>query len=156
MLVAGLLTFVSINYKQLIPTRTIYSDCQDVFDKVGVNGVYEIMGEEFTQDQLWRESAPKFTFCQDGLTLIQKTDPKSGNHPYYFERSLEPYKKGFGETSREYWIGLDQMVFLNQKLFCTRQTQYSKHTLFQPRRRLLGVLMYEIGTPPCLVQVQAT
>ena len=108
MLVAGLLTFVSINYTQPFPIRTIYSDCQDVFAKVGFNGVYEITSSS-------EDSDPKFTFCQDGLTLVQKTDPKSGNHPYYFERSLKSFEKGFGETSREYWIGLDQMVHLNQK-----------------------------------------
>ena len=105
MLVAGLLTFVSINYKQLIPIRTIYNDCQEVFDLGGDNGIYELKTDQ---------GSPKFTFCRDGLILLQKTDPFAGNHPFYFERSLEQYQNGFGETSREYWIGLDQIVFLNQ------------------------------------------
>ena len=107
MLLTGLLIFVSFNYKQLIPTRTIYKDCQQVFEQGGANGVHEVKT---------RNDQAKFTFCQDGLTLIQKTDPKAGNHPFYFKRSLEQYQNGFGETSREYWIGLDHMVFLNQEL----------------------------------------
>jgi hypothetical protein len=100
------LCYVGVDYKQAIQTRPRYADCSEVYLAKKENGIYETQSEK---------GPPRFTYCHSGLTLVQKLDPESGNHPFYFERSLKSYQDGFGITSREYWIGLQYMVYLNEK-----------------------------------------
>jgi len=54
------------------------------------------------------------TYCKNGMTLIQKTDPELGNSPYYFNRPFDSFEDGFGYPSKEFWIGLENMFRLNQ------------------------------------------
>jgi len=43
-----------------------------------------------------------------GWTLLQRRDD-NGNKPGYFMRNWESYKNGFGELSKDFWMGLESI-----------------------------------------------
>ena len=104
--VAVSLSYVAISYRQVIQIRNIYTDCHEVYQTGSTDpGLYEIASEY---------EKPRFTYCENGMTLIQKTNNESGNRNNYFKRSLKSYVEGFGLTSGEYWIGLQHVWALNK------------------------------------------
>ena len=104
--VAVSLSYVAISYRQVIQIRNIYTDCHEVYQTGSTDpGLYEIASEY---------EKPRFTYCENGMTLIQKTNNESGNRNNYFKRSLKSYVDGFGLTSGEYWIGLRHVWALNK------------------------------------------
>ena len=71
------------------------------------NGLYYIQSNTF----------PKiFTNYTNGMSLIQKTDPYVGNPQHYFNRPFDHYRDGFGYPNKEFWLGLESMIQLNQML----------------------------------------
>ena len=81
----------------------VYQDCSEVQKHKENNGLYPITIASVT----------KFVQCKDGATLIQARNPQGGKQAYFFDRSKEEYEKGFGKTTKEFWIGLDMMQKLN-------------------------------------------
>ena len=55
-----------------------------------------------------------FTYCKQGFTLIQKTDPDVGNNKFYFNRGWQDYEHGFGFANKEMFLGLKNIYLLNQ------------------------------------------
>ena len=55
-----------------------------------------------------------YTLCIDGKTLVQSTNPNVGNKRSYFTRTMTQYEKGFGYTSREIFVGLKSLYYLNR------------------------------------------
>ena len=96
-------TFIVI---KIYPLTTTYQDCWEVMQKGESNGVYEI--------KLNHNEERMYTLCKNAFTMIQKTDPDSGNRKFYFHQTAQRYKHGFGVTTREYWIGLEQLWRLNK------------------------------------------
>ena len=84
---------------------TTYQDCDEVQKHEGENGLYKIDISGLTG----------FVQCKNGATLIQARNPHGGNQAFFFKRSKEEYEKGFGFTEKEFWLGLDMMVKLNNR-----------------------------------------
>ena len=86
----------------------MYNDCHDAWIAEQKDGVYPIyMNNEM--DKI------VYTMCLGHKTVVQKTDPDSLNKRTYFTRNMKQYVNGFGFTSRELFLGLDAMVYLNKK-----------------------------------------
>ena len=83
-----------------------YKDCWEVKNDGQSSGVYQL--------RLYNRTT--YTYCKDGMTLIQKTNPDVGNRKYYFDRGFQYYEKGFGFSAFEFFIGLENMYLLNQMM----------------------------------------
>ena len=84
-----------------------YKDCNDVWNAGEPDGLYPIYPNN-------ESSQFFFTTCVGNMTLVQKTDPNSGNKQEYFNRIMKDYISGFGRNQGEMFIGLDIIYHLNQ------------------------------------------
>ena len=103
--VLGIIITIILCYPSIRAQNYIYKDCGEVSAQKLDNGVYTI----------WKDilrSSKAFTTCVDGKTLVQKTDPDSGNKRLFFQRPINEYINGFGSTTRDYFLGLGTMKCL--------------------------------------------
>ena len=131
------------------PKPTTYQDCHEVRNKE--NGVYELM----------INNKPIVTYCKDGMTLIQMANPDVGNPSTYFNRPLKDYKEGFGFIQTQYWIGLDDLVELNQKYHTILRLELLDHREenqfwvefdgFQIEKSVLDDITYSMACPVCFL-----
>ena len=92
----------------LWPTKQ-YEDCWEALSDGADHGVYPIAFKDI------ESSHSKLAYCENGMTLIQKTDPFVGNRKHYFERSFKEYEQGFGQTGKEYFLGFKYILSLIKK-----------------------------------------
>lgn len=106
MLLFGLvLVLVLLNSMSVTNNSKTYADCHAVMMDGNGPGLYELQ---------FNTNITKYVYCEDGMMLIQKTNPFVGNRKYYFDRSFKEYEEGFGYSSMEYWAGLKYIWMLNQ------------------------------------------
>ena len=103
-LICTILIFCNSTIVQKSPN---YKDCNDVWNAGESDGIYPIYPNN-------ESSQLSFTTCIGNKTLVQKTDPDSGNKQEYFYRNMKDYISGFGRNQREMFIGLDTIYHLNQ------------------------------------------
>ncbi|XP_062619216.1 fibrinogen-like protein A [Saccostrea cucullata] len=108
----GVLNKSSLQWTEISKVPDItgnYSDCLDILRKFpslqGIDGVFEIT----------IASKPKFVYCDmttegGGWTAIQRR--QDGSTDFY--RTWSEYKQGFGDPSKNYWIGNDAMYELTK------------------------------------------
>lgn len=75
----------------------IYKDCSHIQQVGKEDGLYEVL----------HFGIKKLVKCENGSTLIQERNPYDGFQDYFFDRSKEEYKQGFGYTGKEFWLGLN-------------------------------------------------
>lgn len=114
-------------------------DCGDIFDSgQGTNGIYRIW------PQGWEDKYPSFeVYCDmttdgGGWTVFQKRGDFGLPEDFFF-KTWNEYKKGFGELTKEFWLGNDRIFTLtNKDVYELRvdlsdmegNTVYAKYTQF--------------------------
>ena len=106
--IIGVIVIVCLCYPSMRAQNNTYRDCGEIARLRLKNGVYSI----WKDGQRNHSTKSIFTACEDGKTLIQKTDPDRGNKGLFFQRPRNEYINGFGYTSRDYFIGLDTIASL--------------------------------------------
>jgi hypothetical protein len=110
-LLFGLLLTFSIMFlvassKGYFTQQQLYKDCFEVNIKNNQKeGIYKL---RLNVNEV-------YTYCKQGWTLIQKTDPDVGNRKYYFDRDLNDYENGFGFADKEMFLGLKHIYSLNKE-----------------------------------------
>ena len=60
-------------------------------------------------------------------TLVQRND-HTGSNDYFFNRTYEEYRNGFGNQSSLFWIGLERLYQMTDTNNCTIQFYLQDHT----------------------------
>lgn len=112
------LVFISIlSFTDNLNQTKTYRDCSEVQKNNQENGVYRLIISGETV----------YTYCKDGMTMIQKTDGDISNRQYYFDRTFKDYKDGYGFIASEYWIGLKNMLQLNENGNTVLRLELTRH-----------------------------